>query len=51
MTEISRTDTGGRSEVSFVAHVTVTAEGSNGVDALTVPAQVWHHLALVDVWK
>lgn len=51
MTEIGHTDTGGCSEVSLVAHITVTAEGSDGVDALTVPAQIWHHLALVDVWK
>lgn len=51
MTEMSRTDTGSCSEVSFVAHVTVAAEGSDGVDALAVAAQIWHHLALVDVWR
>lgn len=48
-TEIGRTNAGGCGEVSFVAHVTVTAEGSDGVDALTVATQIWHHLALVDV--
>lgn len=29
----------------------MTAEGSDGVDALTVTTQIRHHLALVDVWK
>lgn len=48
---MSHTNTGGCSEVSFVAHVAVTAEGSDGVDALTVLTQIWHHLALVNVWK
>lgn len=51
MTEVSHTNAGGCSEVSFVAHVTVTAEGSDCVDALAVSAQIWHHLALVDIWK
>lgn len=51
MLEISHTNTGGCSEVSFVAHVTLTAEGSDTVDALTVSAQIWHHMALVDIWK
>ncbi len=51
MTKISRTNAGGGGEVSFVADVTVTAEGSDGVDALTVPTEIRHHLALVDVWK
>ena len=50
-TERGRTDTGGCSVVGFVAHVTVTAEGSDGVDALAVLTQIGHHLALVDVWK
>ena len=48
---MSLTNTGRGSEVSFVSHVTVTAEGSDCVDALTVTAQVWQHLALVDIWK
>lgn len=34
---------GGGGEVSFVAHITVTSEGANGVDALTVLTQVWDH--------
>lgn len=46
-----RTNAGGCCEVGFVSHVTVTAEGSDGVDAPTVTAQIRHHLALVDVWK
>lgn len=49
--EISHTDAGGGGEVSFVSHITVAAEGSNGVDALTISTQIWHHLALVDIWK
>lgn len=47
--EVVRTDAGGCGEVSLVAHITVAAEGPDGVDALTVATQIWHHLALVDV--
>lgn len=42
-------DTRARSEVGFVAHVTVAPEGADGVDALTVLAQIWHHQTLVDI--
>lgn len=27
----------------------MTAEGSDGVDALAILAQIWHHLALIDI--
>lgn len=47
--EHGRTDAGGGGEVCLVAHVAVAAEGADGVDALTVAAQIWQHLALVDV--
>lgn len=50
-TEISHTDTGGCSEVGFVAHVTVAAEGSDGVDTLAVAARILQHLALIDVCR
>lgn len=46
-----RTDAGGGGEVGLVAHVAVAAVGADGVDALAVAAQVWQHLALVDVWR
>jgi len=48
-TEIGHTNTGGCSEVGFVSHITVAAEGSNAVDALTVMTKIWQHLALIDV--
>lgn len=44
-----RTDAGGSGEVRLVAHVAVAAVGADGVDALTVAAQLWQHLALIDV--
>lgn len=47
--ERGRTDAGGGGEVCLVAHVAVAAEGADGVDALTVAAQIWQHLALIDV--
>ena len=46
---MARTDAGGGCVVGLVSHVAVTAEGSDGVDALTVTTQIWHHRALVDV--
>lgn len=49
---MSRTDAGGGSEVSFVAHVAVAEEGADSVDALAVTTRILQHLALVDVcWK
>lgn len=50
-TQVSHTNAGGCREVGFVTDITVTAEGSDGVDALTIVTQVLHHMALVDVWK
>lgn len=49
--DISRTDTGSGSEVSFVAHVAVAEEGADGVDALAVTTRILQHLALVDVCR
>jgi hypothetical protein len=46
-----RTDTSCSSVVGLVAHVAVASEGPDRVDALAVFAKVWHHQALVDVWK
>lgn len=48
---MSLTDAGGCSEISFVSNVAVAAERSDAVDALTVTAQIWQHLTLVDVWN
>lgn len=48
---MSLTNAGGGSEISFVSNVAVAAERSDAVDALTVTAQIWQHLTLVDVWK
>lgn len=45
----SPTNAGSCSEVGFVSYVAVAAERSDGVYALTVAAQIWQHLALVDV--
>lgn len=42
-------DAGGGGEVSFVAHVTVTPEGADGVDALAVLTQLWDHEALINI--
>lgn len=36
-------DTRGGREVCFVAYVTVTSEGPNCVDTLTIFTQVWNH--------
>lgn len=49
MSERRRTDAGRGGEVGLVAHVAVAAERADGVDALTVAAQIWQHLALIDV--
>lgn len=46
---VVHTDAGCRGKVGLVSQITVTAERSDGVDALTVLTEVWHHLTLVDV--
>lgn len=40
---------GGAGEVGGITHVAVAAERSDGVDALAVLTQVWHHRTLIDV--
>lgn len=42
-------NTRGGGKVSFVTHITVTSEGSNCVDALTMFTQFWDHLALINI--
>lgn len=42
-------DTGSSSKVRLVPNITVTPEGSDRVDALTIFTQVWDHQALINI--
>ena len=44
------TDAGSAGVVRGVSSVAVTTEGADSVDTLSVLTQVWHHLALINVW-
>lgn len=43
------THAGGPTDVRGVASLAEAAEGAHGVDALAIGAQVWHHLALINI--